>query len=116
MSMCCFFIETATTEIYTNVHTLSLHDALPIPKSRRRHSRPAVLGSLSRWPLPAASLQRLRTPLLAGEPLRRARRTEHGVVAGQRSRHAVYLHCDAPRLYADDEGQDTVCRGRHPTR
>src|SRR3546814_15158579 len=25
-----FFIDTATTEIYTYVHTLSLHDALPI--------------------------------------------------------------------------------------
>src|SRR3546814_12303687 len=28
---CCFFVtETATTEIYTYGHTLSLHDALPI--------------------------------------------------------------------------------------
>src|SRR3546814_17871611 len=27
---CLFFNETATTEIYTYVHTLSLHDALPI--------------------------------------------------------------------------------------
>src|SRR3546814_7278904 len=28
---CCFFFnDTATTEIYTYVHTLSLHDALPI--------------------------------------------------------------------------------------
>src|SRR5213594_784327 len=26
-----FFNDTATTEIYTSVHTLSLHDALPIP-------------------------------------------------------------------------------------
>src|SRR3546814_14183677 len=25
-----FFNDTATTEIYTNLHTLSLHDALPI--------------------------------------------------------------------------------------
>src|SRR5213594_2198407 len=28
-----FFNETATTEIYTSVHTLSLHDALPISKA-----------------------------------------------------------------------------------
>src|SRR3546814_13228532 len=28
--MCFFFNDTATTEIYTYVHTLSLHDALPI--------------------------------------------------------------------------------------
>src|SRR3546814_10322635 len=30
MCCCVFFNETATTEIYTYVHTLSLHDALPI--------------------------------------------------------------------------------------
>src|SRR6056300_1082373 len=35
-----FFNETATTEIYTNLNTLSLHDALPIP-------RPCVPRSLS---------------------------------------------------------------------
>src|SRR3546814_14453928 len=28
--MCCLFNETATTAIYTYLHTLSLHDALPI--------------------------------------------------------------------------------------
>src|SRR3546814_9803196 len=28
--MCFFFNDTATTEIYTYLHTLSLHDALPI--------------------------------------------------------------------------------------
>src|SRR6056300_483332 len=33
-----FFNDTATTEIYTNLNTLSLHDALPI-SSRRRHTR-----------------------------------------------------------------------------
>src|SRR6056300_1495267 len=33
-----FFNVTATTEIYTNLNTLSLHDALPI-SSRRRHTR-----------------------------------------------------------------------------
>src|SRR3546814_11444969 len=29
-SKCFFFYDTATTEIYTYLHTLSLHDALPI--------------------------------------------------------------------------------------
>jgi hypothetical protein len=29
-----FFNDTATTEIYTQAYTLSLHDALPIPKGR----------------------------------------------------------------------------------
>src|SRR6056300_413434 len=33
-----FFKDTAPTEIYTNLNTLSLHDALPI-SSRRRHTR-----------------------------------------------------------------------------
>jgi hypothetical protein len=28
-----FFNDTATTEIYTKIHTLSLHDALPISAS-----------------------------------------------------------------------------------
>src|SRR3546814_13113233 len=31
--MCCFFNDTATTEIYTYLHTLSLHDALPISET-----------------------------------------------------------------------------------
>src|SRR3546814_12815543 len=31
-----FFNDTATTEIYTYVHTLSLHDALPICLARAR--------------------------------------------------------------------------------
>src|SRR5216110_4110162 len=30
-----FFNETATTEIYTSSHTLSLHDALPISRATR---------------------------------------------------------------------------------
>src|SRR5213594_2037248 len=35
-----FFNDTATTEIYTSVHTLSLHDALPIsPRARRGSGR-----------------------------------------------------------------------------
>src|SRR5213075_792808 len=33
----CFFNDTATTEIYTTRHTLSLHDALPISDVGRRH-------------------------------------------------------------------------------
>src|SRR3546814_11136626 len=32
-----FFNETATTEIYTYLHTLSLHDALPISARQDRH-------------------------------------------------------------------------------
>src|SRR3546814_20842127 len=34
MTLSCFFFnDTATTEIYTDLHTLSLHDALPISAS-----------------------------------------------------------------------------------
>src|SRR5216110_4037711 len=46
-----FFNDTATTEIYTSSHTLSLHDALPISARSRgnwrwkRPLRPAVLRS-----------------------------------------------------------------------
>src|SRR3546814_14180696 len=36
-----FFNDTATTEIYTDCHTLSLHDALPI--SRRNLIRPTAI-------------------------------------------------------------------------
>src|SRR5213594_5184221 len=49
-----FFNDTATTEIYTSVHTLSLHDALPIsaalpslfdaPPARRAFPRPALVA------------------------------------------------------------------------
>src|SRR5216110_3986715 len=34
-----FFNDTATTEIYTSSHTLSLHDALPISGHWRPHRR-----------------------------------------------------------------------------
>src|SRR3546814_2027831 len=40
--MCFFFNATATTEIYTYCHALSLHDALPIC---RAGSRPALVRS-----------------------------------------------------------------------
>src|SRR3546814_11152638 len=47
---CCgffFFTDTATTEIYTYLHTLSLPDALPIsPPLQRRGSEPCELCSL----------------------------------------------------------------------
>src|SRR6059058_358497 len=36
-----FFNDTATTEIYTSLHTLSLHDALPICRARRPRPAPA---------------------------------------------------------------------------
>src|SRR3546814_2652330 len=68
-----FFKDTATTEIYTYVHTRSPHDALPIcrrctpPTARRRgwRPRPRPAGA-SRGPWTAP----------AGPPPRRRRRSE----------------------------------------
>src|SRR5213075_3577062 len=39
-----FFNDTATTEIYTTRHTLSLHDALPISASLRASSAALARG------------------------------------------------------------------------
>src|SRR3546814_9643647 len=41
-----FFNDTATTEIYTYRHTLSLHDALPILNAIRRESPDTTLETL----------------------------------------------------------------------
>src|SRR3546814_15207904 len=38
--MVCLFHCTATTEIYTDLHTLSLHDALPISVPKGKPGRP----------------------------------------------------------------------------
>src|SRR6187431_3785612 len=43
-----FFNDTATTEIYTTVHTLSLHDALPILEEHPEDIRLRELGHLQR--------------------------------------------------------------------
>src|SRR3546814_8165474 len=58
-----FFNDTATTEIYTYLHTLSLHDALPISVRAERLLRP--VRALSRRP---RHPQRQRRP----PPLQRA--------------------------------------------
>src|SRR3546814_15710972 len=50
----CFFNDTATTEIYTYLHTLSLHDALPISG---RPAQPAA--AVCRDPQPGAAGPRL---------------------------------------------------------
>src|SRR6188768_299217 len=43
-----FFNDTATTEIYTSIDTLSLHDALPISTSSRASLR-ALSASSTAW-------------------------------------------------------------------
>src|SRR3546814_15453770 len=49
--MICFFLfkDTATTEIYTYGHTLSLHDALPISGYRFDRQRPQHFMNLQDW-------------------------------------------------------------------
>src|SRR3546814_3924123 len=46
MRVCVFFNDTATTEIYTYGHTLSLHDALPIWPSRHTSSSAATISAI----------------------------------------------------------------------
>src|SRR3546814_17278799 len=61
-----FFNDTATTEIYTYCHTLSLHDALPISgfavvgtyRAAELGRRPVLLRRQRRHQQPAAFLQR----------------------------------------------------------
>src|SRR3546814_6405062 len=79
-----FFNETATTEIYTYGHTLSLHDSLPISRRRRgpsapsgrtrcphrsaRRPRPArarAAPARRRWPRPAVQAPAGRLPVPA---------------------------------------------------
>src|SRR3546814_2930946 len=100
-----FFIATAATEIYTYLHTLSLHSALPI--SQVRGGRFDAAGTLvevgSRGPVVAVGAgegleRRLRVPAaLAGQQVERlvvhALRVVHvhaaGVVVGMADRTAV---------------------------
>src|SRR3546814_4835016 len=62
-----FFNDTPTTEIYTYLHTLSLHDALPIspaPFRTRRYAAPAAPARSSTAPRdsPARDRARRRSP------------------------------------------------------
>src|SRR3546814_9313795 len=46
------FTDTATTEIYTSVHTLSLHDALPISRGRSLFVKATDLSERPRTKFP----------------------------------------------------------------
>src|SRR6187455_3875904 len=50
-----FFNDTATTEIYTVMNTLSLHDALPISQPTARRRLGETTDALSTDELPAVS-------------------------------------------------------------
>src|SRR3546814_15707023 len=67
----CVFTDTATTEIYTDLHTLSLHDSLPIEdvaggqrREHRVHRRLAHLAALAR----AVASDELAEGADAGDP------------------------------------------------
>src|SRR3546814_15735948 len=65
-----FFNETATTEIYTHGHTLSLHDALPILQLEAGTARPSSPPTTS---APTPSRSRLRADALHRAGHRRLR-------------------------------------------
>src|SRR3546814_18016451 len=48
--LCFFFNDTATTEIYTYVHSLSLHDALPISPNSNGQTGQIIRPQTDRWP------------------------------------------------------------------
>src|SRR3546814_6506450 len=88
LSLCCFFKVTATTEIYTYLHTLPLHDALPISDDRLRSDagRTAALGFDGKWvihPGQVASVTEAYTP--TDEELARAREVLEALSAAERS-------------------------------
>src|SRR3546814_6302146 len=84
--MLCFVNDTATTEIYTYRHTLSLHDALPILRAAaiRSARRSAGVSSLSGPPLSVThstpryrSIGPIRRARLARRTARQPRSEEH---------------------------------------
>src|SRR3546814_17960722 len=95
----CFFVffnDTATTEIYTYWHTLSLHDALPSAIGARKSSslvdRHVVARVVAGVDLPRAADLELRVFLLF-EPVR-----DPAGGAGDGEHHREHLGRDAQRL------------------
>src|SRR5213594_821469 len=96
-----FFNDTPTTEIYTSVHTLSLHDALPISPAARATAARVPLRSPGH-PAPPPAARRRRWPRTA------ARGREHPARAwGARARRASVP--DEP-----DGARGTECAPRAP--
>src|SRR6187455_3838680 len=82
-----FFNDTATTEIYTVMNTLSLHDALPIwipsPASRRERSpRRSVPATGSRSEEHTSELQSLITISYAVFCLQKKKKNQHHALTG----------------------------------
>src|SRR3546814_3524724 len=88
-----FFHDTATTEIYTYGHTLSLHDALPI---WRGHATRTAARSAAAAPPP-----RLREPAADPTPAAapsRGRRQPAAVRPGRRPPSCLFARCALIRL------------------
>src|SRR3712207_8596824 len=98
--MCCFFNETATTEIYT----LSLHDALPIVRragAKREAAAPPGARRRRRAALPRGPHRRRRLPTARR---RRPRSEEHTSELQSRQ----YLVC---RLLLEKKQRSSCSRG-----
>src|SRR3546814_13086561 len=88
-----FFNDTSTTEIYTYVHTLSLHDALPI-----------LLENVIAMLTPGARLV-IRTGLVDG-----SRRSLVSRI-GDRAANLVGWMQSSPRCYPDADGLRAILEG-----
>src|SRR3546814_14963736 len=99
-----FFNGTATTEIYTYLHTLSLHDALPIFDAQRR----GLPGRLADQRRPAVGRFGYQHRALA-QP--RRVRPDRRVLAGYRLRYA-YLQVRLLRYRENRQGRPAIHRPR----
>src|SRR3546814_7826499 len=77
-----FFNDTATTEIYTYRHTLSLHDALPISRLRTSFPLPARCSS--------SDLTKTRAPSNSGTASRRSEEHTSELQSLMRISYAVF--------------------------
>src|SRR3546814_6860831 len=88
-----FFNDTATTEIYTYLHTLSLHDALPISTS--------TSGST-----PAPGISWPRSPARASAEIPRSEEHTSELQSLMRSSYAVF--CLKKKKRAEEQGKPTT--------
>src|SRR3546814_16734113 len=80
--MCCFcFNDAATTEIYTYLHTLSLHDALPICQTHQkpRAERCSTTRQAFTGLRPATLQSKAFTGLRPARPFSRRKRTQNAL-------------------------------------
>src|SRR3546814_19212255 len=85
-----FFNDTATTEIYTYLHTLSLHDALPIYPAPR-HRRNAVRAHVVALHVDRDRLGKRGHPQLGGGIVRLPERPDQSRGADHEDERARFL-------------------------